>query len=112
MVCATTAVLLCQGIVLNVLSRGINHYNGRQYKSIHEEKTAIDKLPKTKKKVHINILVIRVNISGKVVNSKPCDQCLKYMKCTLPKRNYILKNIYWSNDDGTITVTKTLNYKK
>ena len=106
--CATTAVLFGPKIVLNVLSRGINHYNGRQYKSIHAEKSAIDKLPKTKKKISINILIIRVNSSGKVVNSKPCDQCMKYMKSILPKRNYILKNVYWSNDDGTITIMKNI----
>jgi cytidine deaminase len=62
---------------------------------------AISKLPSNKKKViTINIIVVRINGSGLLRNSKPCGNCLKHMS---KLRGYRLKNIYYSEDDGTIS---------
>lgn len=42
----------------------------------------------------LEIVVIRVNRFGCLVNSKPCSSCLYYLLL------YGVKNIYYSQDDG------------
>ena len=90
------------------LARGINHYLPSYYNSIHAKVAAIDNLLKTKKKIKIDIIVIRINKSGNLCNSEPCQSCLKYMKKHLLDRNYILKNIYYSDNNSNI-INKKLN---
>ena len=48
----------------------------------------------------MNILVIRVNGKNEFVNSKPCENCLYYL------RLYGIKNVYYSNDKGEIVREK------
>lgn len=46
------------------------------------------------------MIVIRVNNSGKLMNSKPCDSCIYYLKL------YGIKNIYYSDCSGEIIKEK------
>lgn len=56
-------------------------------------------------KTRFDIIVIRVNPSGMLTNSKPCCNCVKFMeKMKLP-----IKNIYYSNSSGSITRTTLQN---
>ena len=48
----------------------------------------------------LEIVVIRVNRFGCLVNSKPCSSCLYYL------RLYGVRNIYYSDDDGEIIKEK------
>jgi cytidine deaminase len=88
------------------LARGMNHYLPSYHNSIHAEVAAINNLHKTKKKIKIDIIVIRINKSGNLCNSEPCLSCLKYMEKHLLDRNYILKNIYYSDNNSNIVKTK------
>lgn len=57
-----------------------------------------DKTVKERKKTNIRracIIVIRVNNTNKLVNSKPCDNCLIVMKC------YGIKYCHYSTADST-----------
>ena len=54
-------------------------------------------------------MVLRVNKSGYICNSKPCENCIQYMNTILRKRNYIIKNIYYSNEFGDIIKTKLIH---
>ncbi len=48
----------------------------------------------------LEIVVIRVNNSGCLVNSKPCISCLYYL------RLYGVRNIYYSDNDGKMIKEK------
>lgn len=96
----------------NLHSIGINDfketYPGCSY-SLHAEMQAILKFPPPKKKKRIrkiNMIVIRFNSDGKLKNSKPCINCLKFISFHSKKMSYIMNNIYYSNDDGTISCAK------
>lgn len=91
---------------MNVLSRGYNHYKPSKLLSIHAEIDAANKLPKTKKIKFVDIVILRVNLSGSIAYSKPCANCVRFMRTILRTRNYIIKNIYYSNEFGSITKTK------
>lgn len=87
--------------------------------STHAEANAIAKLPpRPRNKKHllkVNILVIRTSQTGKIGISKPCIKCILDMM-TLPiKKGYIIKNILYSNEFGTIettTLDKLINERK
>jgi len=63
---------------------------------------AVSGLPPSPKKVKIDILVVRVDKTGKLKNSKPCFKCIEYMLKYLPTKNYVLKNVYYSEQEGII----------
>ena len=92
--------------VLNSLSIGYNHT--RCYHTdctTHAEMDAIDKLKireKKKKLYEVSIMVIRVNNSGDLCSSKPCDKCLHYMNTIAVKKGYKIKKIYYSTAERTI----------
>lgn len=48
----------------------------------------------------LEIVVIRVNNQGDLMNSKPCNSCLYYM------RLYGIKNVYYSDENGEIVKEK------
>jgi|SRR3989338_195092 len=48
----------------------------------------------------INVYVIRETADGRLVNSRPCNNCLDFMK------KYHVHKVYYSTDDGTIKVEK------
>lgn len=54
-------------------------------------------------KRYLCLLVIRVNNEGKLVNSRPCNDCIKILK------RYPIKKIYYSNDNGEIIVEKLMD---
>jgi len=71
----------------------------------HAEMDAIDKLKtreKKKKLYKVNIMVIRVNDTGKLCSSQPCHKCIHYMNTVAVDKGYKIKNIYYSTADGTI----------
>jgi deoxycytidylate deaminase len=92
--------------VLNSLSIGYNHtrcYNINC--TVHAEVNAVDKLKprnRNKKLYEVNIMVIRVNNSGALCSSKPCENCLNYMRTVSVKKGYKIKKIYYSTSDRTI----------
>ena len=69
--------------------------------SRHAEIDAINKIIKWKNKPsQVDILVIRISTDGKLINSKPCLHCIKYLK----RKNNQLKinKIYYSNDNKIV----------
>ena len=49
------------------------------------------------------MFVIRVNNTGNLVNSKPCNTCIYYMQL------YGIKSVYYSNEDGEIIKEKIID---
>jgi len=102
-------VLKEKGSAFNVISYGENKYNiNNILPSLHAEISAINNLPylkKTKKKSNINILVIRTSYSGKINMSKPCLNCIRLMQTLPQKKGYIIKNIYYSDENSNIIKT-------
>jgi len=46
------------------------------------------------------MVVIRINGKNELVNSKPCENCIYYL------RLYGIKNVYYSNENGEIVKEK------
>lgn len=77
--------------------------------SIHAEDNVIRKLPslpKNKRPKRVDMLVIRVNKSGAMGNSKPCIHCLFLMCTKLPMKGYSVSDIYFSTTEGTVKMMK------
>ena len=73
--------------------------------TVHAEDTAIRKLPflpKKKRLIKIDLLVIRTSKTGLIGNSSPCVHCLLLLQQKLPQKGYILQDIYYSNAAGCI----------
>jgi len=91
---------------LQIISVGINLYpNSCRNDTTHAEVSAILNLPlreRNKRLYKINILVIRTSLSGKVGISKPCFRCILNMLDLPKKRGYIIKSVYYSNENGDI----------
>lgn len=98
----------------NILSFGFNQM-GDIYGNepgIHAEHDAINKLKPLRRKKHlenINLLVIRISKYNKLLNSKPCANCINLIKILPEKKGYRIKNIYYSNDNGDIIKTNINN---
>jgi len=51
------------------------------------------------------LIVFRTNNSGdKLMNAKPCECCLKTINFTLKKKNYRLKKLSYSDENGKICI--------
>ena len=75
--------------------------------NIHAEVDCVKRLKKSEKTVPINLIVFRTNNSGnKLMNAKPCECCLKTIDFTLKRKNYKLKNLCYSDEDGNICFIK------
>src|SRR5439155_13291228 len=75
----------------------------------HAEMDAIKHLPPLKnkaKKIDLNLVVIRTDISTNLKNSKPCFKCIQYIYNLNKISIYRIKNIYYSNQQGNITMIK------
>ena len=85
-------------------ARGLNKYNvNGDIDTIHAEVDAVQHLPFTNKKKKIDILVIRTNKKGnRLLMSKPCDHCLKYMIENVKRKGYTLKRIYYTENEKII----------
>ena len=56
-----------------------------------------------KKKCPINIIVFRTNNKGdKLMMAKPCQNCLTTIDITLKKKNYNLKKLIYSDENGNL----------
>jgi len=65
----------------------------------------VNKLKKSEKKSPINLIVFRTNNNGdKLMMAKPCDNCLKTIDFTLKRKNYHLKKLCYSDENGEIIV--------
>ena len=95
---------------------GINYYkiNNNCMKTRHAEVDVIDKIKplytgkernkckKVKNLKKINMLIFRTNKKGeKLMNAKPCNNCLNYMN-KINKKGYKIQNIYYTNEEGYI----------
>ena len=53
----------------------------------------------------ISLIVFRTNNSGtKLMNAKPCTNCIKTINFTLKSKNYRLKKLCYTNDEGELCV--------
>jgi hypothetical protein len=52
-----------------------------------------------------NLLVLRTNKSKQLCSSKPCINCIRYMKKITMKYKFTLKYIYYSTNEKTIIKT-------
>ena len=72
--------------------------------NIHAEVDCVNRLKKCEKKTPINLIVFRTNNNGsKLMNAKPCNNCLKMIDFNLKKKNYVLKKLCFTNEYGEIT---------
>lgn len=83
--------------------------NSRSEGTTHAEINAINNLvhhsANKKHLTKIDLLVIRTTNTGKLGMSKPCIKCIIDLSTLPQKRGYILKNIFYSGQDGTIIKT-------
>jgi hypothetical protein len=94
-----------QNVVLKVFSHGQNHYKRDNISSIHAEVAALNNLRYSHYLKYIDLVVIRINKSGNLCNSKPCSNCVKFMNTILIKRRYKISNIYYSDENSNIIKT-------
>jgi deoxycytidylate deaminase len=71
-------------------------YKGMQlYRTIHAEMSIFEKIPKRLVR-GMDIIVIRINRSSKLRNSRPCQDCIDEMK------RIGIRKVYYSDDNGEI----------
>lgn len=94
----------------NIYSCGINKYNiDNNFGSIHAEVDACNKLKYSKKNIKVDILILRTNNKGdKLLNSKPCLNCLNYIKRNLNLKNYKFSRIYFTDNDKINFIKSTI----
>lgn len=81
----------------------------------HAEINAIKKLRRrkiSKKLIGIDLLVVRLNRSGKLSNSKPCGDCISKLKYLPYNVGYYINNIYYSDNNGNIIKTNIKTLEK
>ena len=84
---------------------GYNKTFGKDARTVHAEEDTLIKYKKigaTKSKKY-SLLVIRINKTGNLCNSKPCADCI----CEFKKHN--INKIYYSSSDGDIVCEKVKN---
>lgn len=75
-------------------------YNSTKY---HAEIDAFYRLDKKKfRSTTINLLVIRINKSGELCSSKPCEECIKTLHKLCLKYDIHLSKVYFSTETKTI----------
>jgi len=79
----------------NKFIKGMKVNNQIYHKTIHAEITVFEKIPK-KKIRGMDILVIRVNKSLELKNSRPCNQCIEKLS------KLGIRKVYYSNENGDI----------
>lgn len=63
----------------------------------------MEKLKKTHKQKDLCVFVFRTNNKGdKLMMAKPCENCYNSIHLSLKKKNFKLKNIYYSDENGNI----------
>ena len=72
---------------------------------VHAEVDCVLRLKKSEKISPINLIVFRTNNKGdKLLMAKPCDKCLQTIDFTLKKKNYRLKKLWYSDENGKILI--------
>lgn len=89
-------------------SFGINQYNiDCKNKTIHAEVDALLKLKYQDTPTKIDILIFRTNKKGiKLMNAKPCCNCINQIKRFFKNKNYRTNRIYYTGDDEKIHFLK------
>ena len=95
-----------------ILSIGFNKYNtdnrtaAEHPNNVHAEVDACMKLkfnqnPEKRKKVYL--IVFRSNPKkNRLLMAKPCNNCIKTMNYLIHKKGYILKGVFYTDDNGNI----------
>lgn len=94
---------------------GMNHQSCNNHlthlPSIHAEHSALQKLIKINRhrkiitsSTKIDMVVLRISKQGKLGYSRPCKRCL--IKMTSLENHIKIKNIYYSDSDGTIKMER------
>lgn len=60
----------------------------------------LKKLKKQDKKVQVDVLVFRITKNNQYLNAKPCNSCYNSILCLLSKKNYLLSNIYYTDENN------------
>lgn len=81
---------------------------------IHAEYDAISKLKplKTNKLKRIDIIIVKIKLSGTLGISKPCEQCIKMLLYLPPKKGYKINKILYSDNEGKIIKTTLAKLNK
>jgi len=73
--------------------------------TIHAEVDAMLRLPYQKNKKRIILAVFTTNKEGTILRmSKCCDNCLKSINIIANKKNYIIKDVYYIDEEGEIKI--------
>jgi hypothetical protein len=64
----------------------------------------LKKLKKQTKKKMVNVLVFRITNNYHYLNAKPCQSCYKSILTLLERKNFILKNIYYTDQNNLYTL--------
>jgi hypothetical protein len=51
----------------------------------------------------VDLVVIRTTPHGALGRSRPCAHCLFRLSRDLPKRGYQLRDVYYSDDEGSVS---------
>lgn len=71
--------------------------------NVHAEVDCMEKLKKSHKQKDVCVFVFRTNNKGdKLMMAKPCDNCYNSIHFNLKQKNFKLKNIYYSDENGII----------
>lgn len=76
------------------------YWKGCKYNE-HAEMSCIKHL-KITKKTAVDLVILRLNKNGDIKMSKPCNKCIEHLSNVHP--SIIIKNVYYSTDDGFIKV--------
>lgn len=87
----------------------MNYYNIRNSASntcsdsLHAEVDCVNRLKPQEKQTKINMIVFRTNNSGdNYMMAKPCKNCIYAINKTLQRKNYILKRLYYTDNNTFI----------
>lgn len=95
---------------IKIIAYGANYIGDEKGNDpgLHAEQDVLEKLAplKYKKKLeNIHLLVVRLSKTNKIQSSKPCNNCIRWMKIIPEKKGYKLQNIYYSDGDGNLVRT-------
>lgn len=95
---------------VKILAYGTNYVGNEKDEDpgLHAEQDVLGKLAPLKYKrrlENINLLVVRLSKKNKIQSSKPCHNCIHWMKIIPEKKGYKLQNIYYSDGEGNLVRT-------
>lgn len=79
-----------------VLRRGSVVGRGSNRKDVHAEVSCITSIPNYSRCRHLVVYVCRVNSRGSFMNSRPCDNCLGFMRANGVSRVYFSDSVGFS----------------